>query len=918
MKKRFLALLLAALMVVSLLPTVAFATEPVTPHIHGEGAKAVTFETAINNYSELEALFKNGGSGYLTANITVATMTDYKLTIANDVNLCLNDKVLNLNQKGHIVVSDGKKFQLYDCGTTEHTFGDSANVDGLWVWDDTLTGENIKHTVIGGVITGGEVPYFLDSQAGDSSERKYGGNLYLERGAIFNLYSGNLCGGYAQYGGCIFQFNTDGDPNHGIITMYDGMICGNVAVSWGGAMEKHAPDGFVMYGGSICYNKAHNGGGISNTYAMTIYGGNICNNVGGGIVGSGDVTMVGGNICNNTGDDGGIQVGKLTLGGTAVIRNNFMKNGTTACDVNSKVLTISSDIKPQKGMSVGIYYYNCTQFQVTNATATDLQYFVSNIKSLYVEYASAGAKLVLSLIPDYPSENHKITDIFSEGGVIYLDQQFAKENADVTFTVVPADGYRLKNNSLKVNGSESGITDKGNGVYLFKMPAAEAIITAEFELAPITEVNITIGTVSLDTVKGLGDGSRPTISVVDNSTATNLLNQNIGLWEAYLLDSKCNVLYGYNTGLLIPTDESWYSYNGTFAKTDYTNVKFDKVEKIGLVYCICGQNQDNYKLPATASDLTVKVNSVELPISTIEKSVSNNTNNFNIDGDRIYVCYVCDIIKSSPSYYIIVERNESNYSVATEPAKNGTVTVDKSSVAADGTVTITVAPDKGFVLDALTVLDANGKEVGVNNLGNNKYSFKMPKSNVSVKASFVKEQTVVNSFVDVKEGDYFYDAVLWAIENGITDGVDATHFNPSGITNRAQMVTFLWRAAGCPEPTLTKCPFADVESGSYYDKAVLWAYENGITGGTSATTFDPNANVNRAQVVTFLWRYSGGLSVDYWMQMSDVASGEYYSEAVRWALAEKITDGTSKTTFSPEDDCLRGQAVTFLYRGFGE
>lgn len=176
----------------------------------------------------------------------------------------------------------------------------------------------------------------------------------------------------------------------------------------------------------------------------------------------------------------------------------------------------------------------------------------------------------------------------------------------------------------------------------------------------------------------------------------------------------------------------------------------------------------------------------------------------------------------------------------------------------------------------------------------------------------------VMPFVDVPETAYYYDAVKWAAANAITSGTDATHFNPLGITTRGQMVTFLWNAAGKPEPASTTCKFTDIKEGSYYYKAVLWAYEEGITDGTSETTFEPDINVSRAQVVTFLWRYAGKPVVNYWMQMTDIASGQYYTEAVRWALSEKITDGTSKTTFSPNDDCLRGQIVTFLYRNFGK
>lgn len=175
-----------------------------------------------------------------------------------------------------------------------------------------------------------------------------------------------------------------------------------------------------------------------------------------------------------------------------------------------------------------------------------------------------------------------------------------------------------------------------------------------------------------------------------------------------------------------------------------------------------------------------------------------------------------------------------------------------------------------------------------------------------------------NQFVDVDANDYFYDAILWAAENGITLGVDATHFAPMAITTRGQMVTFLWRAAGCPEPTETTCAFTDVEANGYYYKAVLWAIETGLTKGTSDTTFGPDDEVSRGQTVTFLARLNGvkddatGYSHDF----ADVKTTDYFNNAVAWAATNEITNGTSATTFSPNNDCLRGQAVTFLYRNF--
>ena len=185
-------------------------------------------------------------------------------------------------------------------------------------------------------------------------------------------------------------------------------------------------------------------------------------------------------------------------------------------------------------------------------------------------------------------------------------------------------------------------------------------------------------------------------------------------------------------------------------------------------------------------------------------------------------------------------------------------------------------------------------------------------------SEYVLAEVTALPFVDVDESAYYADAVRWAAANGITSGVDATHFAPMAITTRGQMVTFLWRAAGSPEPTATTCAFTDIRANEYYYKAVLWAAETGLTKGTSNTIFSPDANVSRGQTVTFLARMNGVKddATGYSHNFADVKTTDYYSNAVAWAATNKITDGTSATTFSPNDDCLRGQIVTFLYRNF--
>ena len=181
-----------------------------------------------------------------------------------------------------------------------------------------------------------------------------------------------------------------------------------------------------------------------------------------------------------------------------------------------------------------------------------------------------------------------------------------------------------------------------------------------------------------------------------------------------------------------------------------------------------------------------------------------------------------------------------------------------------------------------------------------------------------KPETPENPFVDVKEDDYYYDAVIWAVGKGIAKGVTDNTFQPNASCTRAEMVTFLYRAAGLPEPTNKVNPFSDVTEGAYYYKAVLWAVEKGIAKGTSETTFSPNDTCTRGQTVAFLYRYANSPAVSGSNSFADVSETAYYYDAILWAVSEKVTEGTSATTFSPNDLCTRGQIVTFLYRYMGK
>ena len=336
------------------------------------------------------------------------------------------------------------------------------------------------------------------------------------------------------------------------------------------------------------------------------------------------------------------------------------------------------------------------------------------------------------------------------------------------------------------------------------------------------------------------------------------------------------------------------------AKTTYT--AGESFNKTGMVVTATYSNGST----ATVTDYTVS------PSAALTTSNTSVTISYTEGGVTKTATQVITVNPAAPtSGGIYIPPTYKVESTVSEDA-DGTVTFSKASAKKGDTVTITVTPDRYYKTSGVIVKDASGRMIAVTDNGNGTFTFQMPDSKVTVEPVFSWD----NPFVDVAGDAYYAPAVEWALKNEVTDGTSDTTFSPDAGCTRAQIVTFLWRAAGCPEPA-GMSSFTDVSADAYYAKAVAWAAEQGITEGTGGGKFSPDAVCTRGQIVTFLWRAEKSPAVGTANPFTDVEADAYYAGATNWAVENGITEGTGDgTTFSPANDCTRAQIVTFLYRFF--
>ena len=788
----------------------------------------------------------------------------------------------------------------------------------------------------------------------NSSSRSGGGVQVNGSKSTFIMNGGAISENTAQGGAGV-------NVQNGQFTMNDNArIEKNSATSNGGGVRVYM-GAFVMNGGTISENSAKQGGGIDRSHdasagtggSVAIHGGNIsknkANEAGGGIYTQGKFSMDAGSITENTAvnSGGGIYI---YFGGAAISGGTITNNSVS--DINA--------------LGGGIYVNNSatptSHYEATKLTLSGSPKIIGNThadaaSNIYVDqkeiYQTAAltdaAKIGVSKV------NHNGAVVRAEGDYTLAEKDLAAYSYDDNAHTVDLDS---ENNQIKIV-TATIITFHANYSGSTETATQKVVQGKQTMLRPNTFKNPGMTFVEWNTAdNGTGDSYSADVAQTFNNNKALYAK-----WRDRALDH-----------ITVEPKQTEYVVGTTLTAADFTVTKvYDNGEtaeattgftidpstalmppgtvQVTVTYqektATCDITVDKASQAAPTSAPTLKDRTyTSITLNTVESNDNGAAAQYSKDGGQTWqelpefidltsgttytfaVRYAeTDTYKASPVsataefstlYRSSGSSSNPTYSVST-PGKteNGSVTVSPKNASKGDRVTITVKPDSGYTLETLTVIDSKGNEIQLTDKGEGKYTFTMPAGKVEVKATFMDDNTMLNFFVDVKSGDYYYDAVLWAARNGITSGTDAVHFSPEQPCTRAQIVTFLWRAAGAPEPKGTAASLTDVVSGSYYEKAVAWAIENGITTGTGDGEFSPDDTCTRAQAVTFLARALNAKAASA-AEFSDVPTDSYFADAVAWAAANGVTEGIGGGLFGSDNDCTRGQIVTFLYRAYNK
>lgn len=843
------------------------------------------------------------------------------MTVYNNLTLDLNGHVLNLtNTSGGgswITVEGVGNLTITDSNpSAEHKF--TPNADGLWVLDKTGGTKTVK----GGVITGGTGYPIQFGSGAHAYTAYYGGAVYIEPGGTLNMGGGSIVGCSAVHGGGVYVA--------GKFVMTGGSIIGCAADRGGGVYMRDNDAVFNMSGSAaIRYCKAAS---KDTSYAP-----------GGGVYALGAFTMSGNAAISNceciTGSrraaGGGVYVSyhnkntEFTMGGNAVIEN---------CKV-----TASSQNSWTGSYGGGVYVSSRSSLTLKDQAA---------IRKCSAENTAGGATygggifaegtLTIAGLAEVDKDCSAAvgSGIYMEVGPDFIASQNLYANGGVIAGEVVLNNSSKHEVTLKITGSDEGVTEfKGSvlnnngiiekGKFTGEVTNNGTISGGEFSREVTNNKTISGGAFSGTVINGEGGTIAESVSITKLEFVVTFDNEGTKTTET--------IAKGGN--LTAPTTQTkeGYRFDGWYYDNNGGKAKWDfDANTVTRAMTLTAQWVQTYTVAfdtnggSAVDPVTVDAGSTVTKPADPMKSGHNfggwykdstlqtpwNFANDTVTADTtLYAKWTAN--PPAPSY----DDSDPTYAVSAPAAENGKIAVSPKNASAGSTVTITVKPDSGYVLETISVTDKNGNDLKLTDKGGGKYTFTMPASKVEIKATFMEDNSVLNFFYDVPNDAYYFEAVKWAAENGITGGVGNSLFAPNQPCTRAQIVTFLWRAAGSPVVNYLM-PFTEVDEGAYYAEAVRWAASTGIVTGLTETTFGTNGVCTRAQAAAMIYRCAQAQGKGFtgaWMfhlPFTDVPEWAY--ESVAWCYMNGVTTGVSETSFAPGNDCTRAQIVTFLWRAFSK
>ena len=938
MKRRLLGFGLAVAMVLTLLPTATLADA-------GGG---------VNTAEEFAAALAAGGEVTLKGNITISEKMD--LVVTQPVTLNLNGYTVtkSYSEINHyfMVIRDGGSLTIND------TSGGKLKATGSWgygiqlqsggtlilnngtleanqeVIDVDNGGSSIKVEINGGVVK---------NTGSDSA-------INIREGAVVDITGGEIIAPstHALFVNCYGDI-PQVDISGGTITSGSGGWAvyvsqgADVTVSGDATLKTTGSNGAIHLDGSSYYPST-----------LTIEGGEIQGDYNAvEAEGCSAVTMTGGSISTNRGS--GIQVaeqataeisgGKITGGGnskTALSIRSYGNNEDAGFIVTGG--TFSSDViayipsgaalkqTEDKDNDIFAVVVDSVAMEVAVASVNSVGY-----STLQAAIGAAGSGDVVEVL-----QSHKITSAIS---------------INKTLTIQGAtDDITISNNGI-TGGRPALISSSGVGITLKDLTFTGGVVNVAGATGPVVVDHCTFADTTVSQsqkdgvlqVTGAMAGSSLTVTnstfrdldLAEGSSSTEFVAiynngtlDSITVTGNQFIDIAGSALSLRGSSSITITDNTFENWANGSGNGEGRAIRVDTVGVTNPVVTIT----ENKMTSSNATESYVKITNLgdssnvdvlrnywdgmdpatgivtgTTPVLEIAKDsdtvLSGDDLRGTVSGEDVY--YIRETMRPQDLNIYNYIPPVPSYLITLPDPDNGTVTADRTTARQGTEVTLTVTPDRGYEVGSVTVTDFFGNAVDITRNSDGTYSFVMPYSQVTVSITFAAEEPIV--FTDVPEGAYYYNPVYWAVENGITDGTSETEFSPGRTVTRGEMVTFLWRAAGSPEPTTTVNPFEDAAGSAYYYDAVLWAVEQGITDGTSETEFSPSRTLTRAEAVTFLWR-AADRPTAAGNGFADVDEDAYYYTAVLWAVGNGVTDGTSDTTFDPALSCTRAQAVTFLYR----